>query len=231
MSSKNMKCIGSKTLIKAFSNELSTEEKIKILDHIAICPDCSLEFNILKEVWAQRKKSINKLDEIELNTEDINHLKKVAKGEIKKIRSLQKQEKRPVFHNKRILAVASGAALVIAIAISVLIIKGPLEMGVERTSPDLEIKLIEPRDQVSKTPLTFIWNPVKRASHYYLEILDRGLETAYLSDLIENDRFTLPDHIFRTLKRNETYFWKITAIIEGNDKIESDFGRFQIPEE
>ena len=225
---KQTQCIDKKTFVKAFTNEISNKEKLELLDHITFCSECNREFDALKEVWAKGKILINNLEGLEITSEETKQLQKVAKNEIRKIKLQQKRAKRLFFYDKRILATVSGTFLILAIISAIFLLRGPREIVLERKPPESGIELIEPRGQIDESPLVFKWSALEKARYYSIEILDKGLETIYAADNIEKDSFVLPEEVFKTFRKGEIYFWKVTAITDNNEKIESNFRSFNI---
>ncbi|MFQ6081912.1 MAG: anti-sigma factor family protein [Candidatus Aminicenantia bacterium] len=225
---KKKGCCEKEALIKAFLNEISVQEKFELLDHISVCPECSSYFEALREIWTKEKDILGALDRIEFTEEDTEQLKKLAKQEIRKLKSQAREEKRPIFYGKKILAAVTGAAFIIVIISIFVLLKGPREIELERKTNQWNIELIEPRGEINKSFLMFNWTPVKGVRNYTLEILDRGLETFYQAKQIKAESFRLPEEVFKRLEKGEIYFWKVVAELENNQKIESDFGKFKV---
>jgi len=218
-----------KALTEVFMKETSVEEKYKLLDHIFSCPQCQTDFEAIKEVWKKGKDISNQLERIELSKQDTLYIKKFAKKEIKKLKSQKRKKGRLFLHRKSIPVVAAAGTLILISAIlTLLIVKGPHQNEFQRRIGQWNIKLLEPHGEVEKSAITFSWFPVKEAKDYTLEILDRGLETIYISPEIKNESYILPRKIYNRLKKGEIYFWKITAFFQNNQKLESDLSKFKI---
>lgn len=224
---RRKRCYKKGAAIKVFLDETSNEEKFKLLDHIFNCPECSIEFESLKEIWTKGKDVLLELDKEKLTQENAGQIKRIAAKEIKTLKSQRRTKRSPLFLPKKIFAIGSGIIIVFIISLFFLI-RGPKEIELERQISRGNIEVIEPWDEIHKSPILFRWTPIKEAKYYILEILDSSLETFYRKEKILSDSFILPEETFIRLMKRKTYFWKVIANLENDQKIESEFGKFYI---
>jgi hypothetical protein len=220
-------CSEKDALIKVFLEDTKIEEKFRLLDHIFTCPSCSSVFNEVREVWAKENGILNKLERIDLSEENIEILKRFSKQEIKKLKS-QAGWKKSVFFKPRSIPVAAAGIIIVIVFSVFLLLKDNREIEIERKVGQLEIQLIDPKGDIHNSFLVFCWTPIKEADSYTLEIFDRELGMFYRTYKIKSESFVLPEEIFEQLKKGMTYFWKVTAVMENNQGIESKFTKFKI---
>jgi hypothetical protein len=220
-------CPEKDTIIKAFLDEISLEEKFRLLDHVFSCPECRIQFIGVKAVWSKSGKILGNLETIP-GTEDIReNFRKLSKQELRNLKS-QGQIKNKILHSWRKIPVAVAVVGIIAFVTIFLISRGPKETGIERKIFQWQIELLQPKGEIIEPELVFQWTHLKEAKNYRLEIFDKELEILYASDPIPGNQFTLPGHVFLSFRRGEIYFWKVTALLGPNQEIESDFSKFKI---
>lgn len=221
------KCVSKKLLIKFMLNEVSEKERFKIIKHIAVCPSCRQEFEVLKEIWAERVALTASIADLELKKGDLKSLHNLANEQIRLLRSAVKKRQRPSLFVRRLIPVFTAGLVVFTVFVAVLFLRNPKE-PIERVFGESGISLIQPLGNVKEEALFFQWKKTGQALYYTLEILDKGLETVFVAEFIQEEKFTLPPDVLSNLRSDSTYFWKITAITENNEKRESDLGKFII---
>lgn len=220
-------CYKKGAAIKVFLDETNNEEKFKLLNHIFNCPECGIEFESVKEIWTKGKDILLELEKEKFTKENAKQIKKIAKKEIRTLKSKKTTKRITFFHLKKFPAIATGIIIVFIISLFFLI-RGPKDIELERKINRGNIEAIEPWGEIHKSSIFFRWTPIKEAKNYTLEILDSGLETFYRKEQIKAENFILPEEIFIRLTKRETYFWKVIANMENDQKIESEFGKFYI---
>ena len=220
-------CSEKDALIKVFLEDTKIEEKFRLLDHIFTCQSCNSVFDEAREVWAKENAILNELDRMDLSEEDMEILKRFSKQEIKKLKSQAGWKKRMFFKPRSIPAVAAGIIIVTVFSLF-LLLKDNRKIELERRVGQLEIQLIEPKGDIHNSFMVFNWTPIKGAESYTLEIFDRRLGMFYRTYKIKSESFVLPEEIFEQLKKGMTYFWKVTAVMENKQGIESKFTKFKI---
>jgi hypothetical protein len=124
-----------------------------------------------------------------------------------------------------------------AASLSVIIIAGLFLIGVKsffRTAEDEErgrlpgqVHLISPiRGQRIEIPLVFRWEGTPRAEYYHLEIFDKSLLPLWKSPPVQGVFYALPPKAADIIKKNEVYFWAITAWLIDGTKRESPLEEF-----
>jgi hypothetical protein len=97
----------------------------------------------------------------------------------------------------------------------------------ERGRQPGQIQLIFPvRGERTRMPLVFRWEGTPRAEYYLLEIFDRSLLPLWKSPRIEGLLYELPSEAADIVKKNELYFWTITACLTDGTKMESSLEEF-----
>ncbi len=216
--------------VRVFLDETDPKEKFELLRHILMCPECGTDFEAVRAVW---KRSGDILKTIEqdgpLPVDAAPRLKALAGDEIKKLMSLRRTGKRSAFGPRYILG---GAAGVLLIVVAALLLRNPFSRyGLqERTSSGRDFIVFEPWDVTRQRPLVFRWKSFAQVDHYELEILDPGLTTVFSQGGITSSSYSLPEEVRGRLQKRQTYFWKVTAYLGSGQSIESEFGKFILPE-
>jgi len=224
------KCPEKEVFIKAFLNEINEAEKMKLIDHVLICDRCAMEFAAMREVTKRTKEKIDGLEEKEITRDD---LKKIAKQRIKQ---LKKGERERWFSRLTIkvipakyFALLAGLMIVILGYFLILKFPGTLKKTEEfREITKVELRLIEPKSEISKFPSVFKWTVVEEAKYYNFELTDSKLNIVWARENITTNSLKLPQNIRGNLQKGKTYFWKVTVFDELNQKMELALQYFEI---
>jgi len=220
--SEKSRCPEKEVFIKAFLNEINEAEKINLIDHVLICDKCAIEFEALREVTKRTKEKIEGLEEKEITRDE---LKKIAKQRIKQL----KKEARERWFSRLTIKVIPAkyfallAGLMIVILGYFLILKFPgiLKKTEEyREITKVELRLIEPKGEISKFPSVFKWTVVEEAKYYNFELTDSKLNIVWAKENITTNSLKLPQNIRENLQKGKTYLWKVTVFDELNQKME-----------
>jgi len=222
-------CGNKDTTVKVFLRESGQEEKFRLLDHIFSCPECSAEFNVLKEVWKKENSLMDtELAQI-LEKTKTAQIKSIAKKELKALNQEKKSRKSLLFSPMNIAA-AAAVLIAVVLTINVTTHNRPEQISIEREVGSETFRAIEPEGAIDYVPILFQWSPVKAAREYTIEVLDNGLEVIYRKEGILVPSFALPDKIYTQLQVSRTYFWKVIATLDSEKSIESEFGKFYLTE-
>lgn len=95
--------------------------------------------------------------------------------------------------------------------------------------PGAAIHLISPADKVVPgAELRFVWEGLPNAKYYIIEALDASLDLVWRSESMTANEFNPPGDVIQKFRPDESYFWTVTAILEGGNKIKSNMNRFSI---
>ena len=215
--------------VKVFLKETDQKEKFRLLDHIFSCPECLAEFSVLKEVWKKEKSQIDTQLVRTLEKAKSKQIKSVAKTELRALKQAQKLRESKFFSAFNI---ATVAAVLIAAVLTIYLTTHNRadQIPLEREVGSETFRIIEPEGAIDTLSILFRWSPVKDAREYTIEVLDDGLETIYRKEGILLPSFALPDKIFTKLQVSRTYFWKVSAVLDSEKSIESEFGKFYLIE-
>ncbi|MBP1766336.1 MAG: hypothetical protein H6P98_451 [Candidatus Aminicenantes bacterium] len=223
-------CSRGDSAARVFLEETGTEERALLLHHILTCPECHNNFAAVRAVWVKSGEILKPIEpEARFQAGDARRLKALAGDEIKRLRSLRRRGRRSADRLRYVLA---GAAAVLLIIGAALLFRDPFSRyGLqERTAGDRTFIVLQPWDLVRQRPLVFRWKSLAQVGHYELEILDPGLATVYRQGGIALSWYSLPEEIYARLQRGRTYFWKVTAYLGDGQAVESEFGKFVLPE-
>jgi hypothetical protein len=172
----------------------------KILKHVANCPDCA---QIIKSLLSLSR-------EIDILT-----------GEPEVV-------PRPRFFLGRRLAITALATMVgiTILAISITRFSKTYTLrgrtgGIELISPERGALLEAGRIQ-------FEWKAVPEASRYFVEIFGGSLELVWRSESLYRPQAEMPEGTAAAIRKGETYFWRVTAVLASGREIFSKTAKFSI---
>ena len=216
--------------VQVFLEETDPEVKAELLRHILSCPECGSEFEAVRAVWTRSEEILEPIEQDgQLPVDASERLKSLARDELKSLRLLRRARKRSAFGLKYVIG---GAAAILLIILTALFIPSRFSRNVfqERTSSDKGFAVFQPWNLTRQRPVVFRWQSLAQADHYELEILDLGLETVFSQGGITSAQYSLPEEVFFRLHKGRTYFWKVKAHLKGGQSLESEFGKFILPE-
>lgn len=217
-------CPNNKIFINAFLNELSLKGKEKFLDHILCCQKCKMKFDVIKEVSNELKKRQKIFDKEILTTYEKKQLRKIARQRTREL----KDEKKYIFNfiPAKYIALVSGLFIIIA---GYMLISNLHKREIYRTEEKRELRLIEPKEKISKPPSVFSWSPAIGADHYNnFSLIDEDLNTLFKCEVRDKQSIILPENIRLRLKRGKTYIWRVETLDEYDNLLDSSSKHFII---
>jgi hypothetical protein len=215
---------------RVFLEETNLDEKSSLLRDILDCPECRTAFGAVRDVWKKSEEILKPLEQYgPLPADILPRLNALAAEEVKKLRSRGRTGKRSAFGLRYVLG---GGAAVLLVLVTVIFLR-PRFSGEglqERSSNGRGFAVLEPWDLARERPLIFRWKSLAQIDHYELEILDSELATVFRQGGIAASSFPLPQEAYDRLGKSRTYFWKVTATLRSGESIESEFGKFTLPE-
>ena len=218
-------CPEEEIFIKAFLNEISLEEKEKLINHILICQKCKLKFEVMKQLSNELRKRREDFEEEKFSASEEKQFRKMAKQRIKELKG---EEKRIFFRFVSVKYVAITAGLLFIIVGYFLIYKFH-QKEVYRGGEKAELRLLEPIGKISKPPSVFIWTSLKEAEggYYKFKLIDDELNTIWETG-VKSNKIILPENIRKKLKKGKTYIWEVEAFSDDDRKIDSKSKYFEI---
>lgn len=206
-------CPAPEDLVRLFEQGASRKARATMMEHVANCADCA---RILKSVI----RLSGEVDRLTGTPETVQSCPPEP---------LQKKGARPRPPLGRRTAVLALAALAGLTIITVSVIKLS-ERPVVRGIRGLEIKLISPKKGASLAAddIKFVWEAVPKASRYFVELFGRSLEKVWRSGPLSAPMADLPADVRSTVQEGETYFWRVTAVLEDGQEIVSKLAEFSI---
>jgi hypothetical protein len=217
----NRECPDPKIFLNFFRQRLSRKHKIKVIDHVSECYFCSREFEFISEIVRAEKTF---LEEISF-TLYLNHIKKRIKF-LNIISSISKKSKALLFYNH---AWKYFLVTVLLFSISIYSIKSfnnAKKSEFRGINQDKIILKYPIENKVRKSSINFKWEVNWVPVYYKIEIFDRSLLLIWESKRIYDVSTTLPATILNKMKKNNTYFWMVTAYYQNGSILESPLGQF-----
>ena len=218
-------CPDNEVFIGAFLNEISLEEKEKLINHVLICEKCKLKFEVMKQLSNELKKRRENFEKEEFSASEERQFKKMAKQRIKELKG---EEKRAFFRFVPVKYVTIMVGLLVILG-GYFLIHEFHQKEIFRGEKEEKLMLIEPAGKISRVPSVFKWIALEEAEggFYTFELIDDELNTIWTSR-IRTNKVVLPDNIRRKLKKGKTYIWKVEAFDDAHNKLDSDANYFEI---
>jgi hypothetical protein len=216
-------CLPEKDLIAAFLGTTGFREKCRVLDHVAVCPDCAREFRALMALWRKRGEIPEDL-RVDLD------MKMPARREIAGMK-LGRRVRGFLFAppGRRALSLAAGAVVLFACVVTYSLWNDRKGSDVDRIVRPGGVVLLAPKDGETVRPSFFFrWSAVEDASGYTLEVLDSSLLPVMTFPHLKETEYEPSAEDLAKLGRGGAYFWKVTADLDDLLRIESRIGRFAL---
>ena len=191
-------CPSPETVASSFEPSASVHKKKRIIDHISGCSLCHEEFIMLLEI---QKREPDKVRAIRQERSDRTSLWQYA-------------------------CVLLGLGLVM---MSFFVSVHQKEISIVERSAKTGLTLLDPKvDQSLSGPLVFRWQGRSVSDYYILELFDDALLPIWTSDRVREHHIPIPPEVYATLQPGRSYFWMVTAFLQGTKTEESRLRRFII---
>jgi hypothetical protein len=222
------RCPSRGAFIRFFEGRAPERKGRKLLAHLLFCPECLAVFRAAEDIRSRSPEALRGLEGLEAHGDEArSRLQSLARREIILLRKSRRTKKPSALRWLGVPAAGTAAALFILLVIIPNVTTRRMS-GLERTASPREIGLLRPKGTVPGPGLIFEWTPRPGVLSYRLEILDRGLEPVYQSGPLSSGPYALPAGAAALIRDSEVYFWKIVAVKEDNQAIESEFARFTL---
>jgi hypothetical protein len=192
------KCPSPETIASSFEPSASIRKKKRVVDHIAGCSFCHEEFMMLLEIQENEPAKLGALS--------------------------QRRPGRPPLW--QYACVLLGLGLVMT---SFFVSFRQKELSIIERSAETGLTLLDPKvDQSLSRPFVFRWQGRYVSDYYILELFDDALLPIWTSDKIQELQIPIPPEVYVTLRPGRSYFWMVTALLQGAKTEESHLRRFII---
>ena len=232
-------CPDIEALTRSFSEEMSENEKIRVIDHISACGLCYKKFETISQILKESKTLKDQFEGVSLSETEVRELKQRAQNRINEIKAHDVsrlklsfgQKIAALFKLKSPLKYATAIAAVFIMAVAVLIllkipqsIKEETLRGIKKES----IKMISPRGEVKEFPLTFEWEPFAGSREYQIVLLDDELTRIWTSEKVDRTKMPIPSEVQNRLQVEKTHYWKVVILLQDGTQRESDLQEFTL---
>ncbi len=153
----------------------------------------------------------------------------LAKREIKAIRAARRRSGASRVRLSLVPKIAAGAALaLVAIVAAIRFVSPPDPAADAVRAGGTILESISPRGETPEGEVEFRWRAVSGVRSYRLEVFDPEMSRVYVREGIDGDRFRPAAADIRPWEGSGPYFWKVTAAMENDQAIESDFSKFSV---
>ena len=205
-------CPSPEDLLLLVRSRMPRRRKTKIMDHTAKCSYCLQEVKTILDVTNKENKFIHAMNDV------LNSAAHEKPAQAKPL------AKRLSWNYASVASIVILLAAIAAYSIFHFSSKSDFRRG-----PAADIHLILPAEKaVSSAELRFVWDVLPKAKHYVIEAFDASLDLVWRSVPITGHEFNPPREVSRKFSPNETYFWMVTAVLEGGNKIKSRMSEFSI---
>jgi len=205
-------CPSNKDLLSWLRSKLPKREKNKITDHIVNCYDCA---QVVKRILDRIRKENGIIYEI--------------KQSIDAIHSERQQEAfvPPRRLSWKIVSFASTLVFLAAIgffSVSYFSPRPGLRGGVSS-----DIILVSPVNMsCNANKLKFVWKHLPNVKYYFVDVFDTSLALLWRSSAVFQPVAIPPADLLEKLTSKETYYWMVTSVFEGENKVKSRLIKFKI---
>ncbi len=206
-------CPTPEDLVRFVTQGAGRKARARIMEHVSNCDDC-----------ARVLKSILRLSgEVDRLTGKAEALQSCPQDEV----SGKKEHVRPLIGRRAALATLAG---LIGLAILTLSVIKLSDRPVIRGTAGFQIRLISPKQGASLAAkdVKFKWAAVPQAERYTVELFDKSLERVWQSGPISDAETELPAEDRGIILEGETYFWRVTAVLEDGREPVSKLAEFSI---
>ncbi len=234
-------CPDSDALVRSFSEEISENEKIQIIDHITTCRLCYKKFETVRQILKGSKNLAQRFEGVPLSEAEMDELKQKAQAQIHELERHDISRKKPnlgkkiaVFFrlNPALKYASAVAAICVVVAAAIVLFKTPQSVKYEilRGIREKTILLISPRGEVEEFPLAFEWEPFIEAKEYQVMLLDEELTPIWASSRTEKTEMPIPSAVQYKLLKEKTYYWKVVIFLADGTRKESALQDFKLVE-
>lgn len=237
---KDSNCPDIDVLIKSFSDELTESHKFDIIDHISDCKTCLEKFNFIEQIFKNSKRMALRKNKLSLNENEVKELKELSKRKILELEEQSETALKEVKSNSgksilvfpkiplKYLSIAAALVIVILGTIFIVNISPEPKATAMRGSRGDTFQLIMPRGEITKINLVFKWNAIPDAKEYDVRMMNAELLNIWISDKIPNTSIKLPQDIYRKVKRDTIYYWKVIAYLNDGNIEKSHLVEFEL---
>jgi hypothetical protein len=205
-------CPPPEKLVLFVRSKMAGRDQKKFLNHATKCSYCLQEVRSLLDITKAENKFILEMSKLR-NSASL----------------AERPQARPLARPWSWNTVSAVSAIVLLAAIATYSVLHFSSRSDFRRGPTANIHLILPAEKaVSFAELRFVWDVLPKAKHYVIEAFDASLDLVWRSEPITGHEFNPPREVSRKFSPNETYFWMVTAVLEGGNKIKSRMSEFSI---
>jgi len=205
-------CPSPDCLRRSFDSISSQAEKDAIVDHLSQCHSCAQEFDFLRQL-SDRERELAK------TLENIRGSQHRGRFILRKVLSAVF----PRFEKRYAIVLLLGIGMIAG----VLMLRHGLGHNNGRGKTPPPLWLIQPLGRVpGASPLIFKWEPLPEPATYVIDLYDEALNQIWEGPKLMVSASALPASAMRTLARNKTYYWTVTAYDQNGNKRESELRPF-----
>jgi len=206
-------CPTPEDLVRLVIQGVDRKARARIMEHVSNCADCALVLQSILRLSGEIDKLTGKAEAFQRCPQD---------------EVLGKKERVRLFPGRRtVIAILAGMIGLTIITLSVIRISNrPVVRGTARP----RIQLLSPKQGATYPveDIKFKWESVPKAARYTVELFNRSLEKIWRSGPISNAGTELPAEARGVILGGETYFWRVTVVLEDGAELISKLAEFSI---
>ncbi len=208
-----VECPAPEDLVRLVTQGAGRKERASIMDHVSNCADCARVLKSLLRLSEEVDRLTGKAEVLQSCPQD---------GVLGK-----KQPARPLFGRRAALVTLAGLVGLAILTFSVIKLS---DRPVIRGTAGSQIRLISPKQgaALAARDVRFKWAAVPQAARYAVELFDKSLEKVWQSGPISDAGTELPADARGIVLEGETYFWRVTAVLEDGRELVSKLAEFSI---
>lgn len=206
-------CPTPEDLARLVTQGADRKARARIMEHVSNCTDCALLLKSILRLSGEIDKLIGKAEAPQ------------SRPQVEV--SSKKEHVRPIMGRRVAVAIMAGLIGLTIVTLSVIKLS---VRPVVRGTAKLRIRLISPKQGASLAAedIKFKWEAVPKAARYTVELFNRSLEKVWRSGPVSNAGIELPAEARGVIFKGETYFWRVTAVLEKGEELVSRLAEFSI---
>ena len=200
-------------LVQFATQGANRKARVRIMEHVSNCADCALVLKSILRLSGEIDKLTGKTEVFQRCPQD---------------EALGKKERFQLIPGRRAaVAMLAGMIGLTIITLSVIRIS---DRPVVRGTAGPRVQLLSPKQGATypAEDIKFKWEAVPKAARYTVELFNRSLEKIWRSGPISNAGTELPAEARGVIFKGETYFWRVTAVLEEGEELVSRLAEFSI---
>jgi hypothetical protein len=231
---EKISCPSEDAILRSFTTEISEEEKLRLIDHVADCAACRPKFQAAREILKGAKTLAAEFEGQSLSESEVTALRRHAQEKLHELEASPNSGKKrsptkslkSLFFRYRYASVAAGILMVFLAVLIVVQSTHKVSDTLIRGEAGSAVNLEAPRGIQEMRPSVFRWAPYPGAGEYEVRLMNEKLDVVWTSGKIKTSQVGFPDVLLVTLEKGAVYYWKVSVYLEDGSIVDSQLQQF-----